>query len=253
MVSTIQKPVSLTEKKRDSTLTSLEYRVLKSGFRTSSGGVEAMAFLKTKSEEPSPDVQFHFYCASFDSFIARLFNIDQKIVDHFNWTSAQEAFTISPTLLRPKSFGTIRLRSTNPFEYPVIDPNYLSHPDDVKTLIRGVRVVQKLHQTKAFKEIGAKLNDKRFPTCTTMKYDTDAYWECYIRALATTVYHPASTCKMGKPSDPTTVVDPQLRVKGIAGLRVVDASIMPAVVSGNTNAPTIMIGEKAADIIKNTK
>ncbi|XP_067676235.1 alcohol dehydrogenase [acceptor]-like [Haliotis asinina] len=252
-MSTIQKPVSLTEKKRDSTLTLLEYRVLKSGFRSSSGGLEAMAFLKTTSEEPCPDVQVQFYCVPMDNGIAWMINVDQKIVDHLNLTSAQEGFMALPTLLRPKSVGTIRLRSTNPFEYPVIDPNYLSHPDDVKTLIRGVRVVQKLHQTKAFKEIGAKLNDWRFPTCTTMKYDTDAYWECYIRALAVTVYHPTSTCKMGKPSDPTTVVDPQLRVKGIAGLRVADASIMPAVVSGNTNAPTIMIGEKAADIIKNTK
>ncbi|XP_067676229.1 alcohol dehydrogenase [acceptor]-like [Haliotis asinina] len=253
MVSTIQKPLSLTEKKKESFLSLLEYYAFRSGYRTSSGGMEAMAFVKTKSDEPSPDVQFHFVCSCMDSHLARLFNIDQKIVEHFGWTSAEEGFTIFPTLLRPKSVGTIRLRSTNPFEYPVIEPNYLSHPDDMRVLLRGIRVVQKLHETKAFKEIGAKLNDKRFPTCNTMKYDSDAYWECYIRAVATTLYHPTTTCKMGKPSDPTTVVDPQLRVKGIAGLRVADASIMPDVVSGNTNAPSIMIGEKAADMIKNTK
>ncbi|XP_071113297.1 alcohol dehydrogenase [acceptor]-like [Haliotis cracherodii] len=253
MVSKIQKPIGLTESKLESTLASIEYRALKSGLFTSSGGMEAMAFVKTKSDEPSPDVQFHFVCASMDKSLARLFNIDQKIVAHFNWTSADDGFTIFPTLLRPKSMGTIRLRSTNPFEHPIIEPNYLSHPDDAKTLVRGVRIVQKLHQTKAFKEIGAQLEDTPFPTCTTMKYDTDEYWECYVRALATTVYHPTTTCKMGKASDPTTVVDPQLRVKGIAGLRVADASIMPALVSGNTNAPSIMIGEKAADIIKNSK
>ncbi|XP_071113299.1 glucose dehydrogenase [FAD, quinone]-like [Haliotis cracherodii] len=253
MVSKIQKPISLTTKKLESTLTSIEYRALKSGLLTSSGGLEAMAFVKTKSDEPSPDIQLQCVCVSMDESLARLFNIDQKIVAHFNWTSVEEGFTILPALLRPKSMGTIRLRSTNPFEHPIIEPNYLSHPDDVKTLVRGVRMVQKLHQTNAFKEIGARLEDTPFPTCTTMKYDTDEYWECYIRALATTIYHPTTTCKMGKPSDPTTVVDPQLRVKGIAGLRVADASIMPALVSGNTNAPCIMIGEKAADIIKSSK
>ncbi|XP_046560410.1 glucose dehydrogenase [FAD, quinone]-like [Haliotis rubra] len=248
MESTIKTPISLTERKIESLGAMVEYMTLRSGYLANAGS-ETMAFAKTKSDEPSPDVQLLYLCFSMSRSIARALNIDSKVVDYYNWTSV-EGFLTMPVLLRPKSKGTIRLRSTNPFEHPVINPNYLSHPDDVKTLVRGIRLNQKLHQTKTFNEIGTKLDDRPFPTCTTMQYDTDEYWECYIRAMATTGNHQTGTCRMGKTSDPTTVVDPSLRVKGVAGLRVVDASIMPSSVSGNTQAPIIMIAEKAADIIK---
>ncbi|XP_048240169.1 glucose dehydrogenase [FAD, quinone]-like [Haliotis rufescens] len=249
MESTIKYPISLTERKIESLSALAEYMTLRSGYLASAAGSETTAFVKTKSDEPSPDVQLLYISFSMSRSISQALNIDRKIVEHYNWTSV-EGFITLPTLIRPKSRGSIRLRSTNPFEYPVIDPNYLSHPDDVKTLVRGIRLNQELHQTNAYKEIGAKLDDTPFPTCTTMQYDTDAYWECYVRALATTGNHATGTCRMGSPSDPTTVLDPNLRVKGISGLRVVDASVMPSSVSGNTYAPTIMIAEKAADMIR---
>ncbi|XP_071114572.1 glucose dehydrogenase [FAD, quinone]-like [Haliotis cracherodii] len=274
MESTIKHPVSLTERKIESLSALAEYMTLRSGYLASAAGSETTAFVKTKSAEPSPDVQLLYISLSMSRSISKALNIDRKVRIYTNSSTHPLIHppisppTHSPTqhlpetdlfgclhangviFHMPKSRGSIRLRSTNPFEYPVIDPNYLSHPHDVKTLIRGIRLNQKLHQTKAYKEIGAKLDDTPFPTCTTMQYDTDAYWECYVRALATTGNHGTGTCRMGSPSDPTTVLDPNLRVKGISGLRVVDASVMPNSVSGNTYAPTIMIAEKAADMIR---
>ncbi|CAN7951443.1 unnamed protein product [Ixodes pacificus] len=105
-------------------------------------------------------------------------------------------------------------------------------------------------QAPAFKKYGVKMWDKVFPGCDHYKFLGDEYLACMARTFTNTIYHPVGTCKMGQPWDPTTVVDPRLRVKGVGGLRVIDASIMPVIVSGNTNAPSIMIGEKGADIVK---
>ncbi len=165
-------------------------------------------------------------------------------------TSGMDGFFIETILLHPKSTGTVRLRSTNPFEYPEIDPNYLSHEDDVKTMVEGIRMIQKLAATKAFQKVKAKMRKVVHPNCTHETFDSDEYWACLVRHMASTVFHPTTTCKMGDRNDQSAVVDPELRVRGLEGLRVVDASIMPMVISGNTNAPTIMIAEKAADMIK---
>ncbi|CAH1772314.1 unnamed protein product [Owenia fusiformis] len=159
--------------------------------------------------------------------------------------------SIIVVLLHPHSNGTIRLRSTDPFDYPLIDPKYLEDPVDVKHLVEGIKVVtETLSKTQAFKDGGFQMSAKHHPLCTTHAFNSDPYWECYIRATPLNVFHPTSTCKMGPESDNNSVVDPRLRVKGIDNLRVADASIMPFVTSGNTNAPSIMIGEKAADLIR---
>lgn len=153
-----------------------------------------------------------------------------------------------PTLLRPKSRGSIRLRSGDPFESPIIDPNYLEHPDDVKTFVAGMKVGLKLAQAESIKK--RKLSvmiDKHH--CGNTEPFSDGYIECVIRHWATTVYHPVGTCKMGPGSDPAAVVDARLRVRGVGKLRVIDASIMPTIVSGNTNAAAVLIGEKGVAMV----
>jgi choline dehydrogenase-like flavoprotein len=145
-------------------------------------------------------------------------------------------------LLRPKSRGSVRLASADPRAAPLIDPNFLAERDDVERLIRGFKLMRRILQQPALAgHRGVELQ-------TSANARSDAEIETFIRNHADTIYHPVGTCRMGPGA--LDVVDAELRVRGIDGLRVVDASIMPRVVSGNTNAPVIMIAEKAADLIK---
>ena len=156
---------------------------------------------------------------------------------------------ILPGLLHPKSRGDVQLDKDNPFAPPLINPNYLKHPDDVEVLLRGIRYAERMLNASAFDFLGdvkllRKVQNPPF------EYGSDEFWRWFIREIPLTIYHPAGTCKMGGGRDKSRVVDPRLRVLGMTNLRVVDASIMPEVTSGNTNAPVIMVAEKAADMIK---
>lgn len=155
-------------------------------------------------------------------------------------------------LLRPESTGEILLRSSNPFDSPRIIPNYFAVEEDANTLVRGIQFVTNFVNSNAFKEHEGELVRIPFDDCDKLTYRSDDYWKCYLSHMATTVYHPVGTAKMGPDTDKGAVVDSELRVKGINGLRVIDASVMPKMVSANTNAATIMIGEKGADFIKST-
>eukprot|EP00455_Lapot_gusevi_P000345 TRINITY_DN1015_c0_g1_i7.p1 TRINITY_DN1015_c0_g1~~TRINITY_DN1015_c0_g1_i7.p1 ORF type:complete len:198 (+),score=50.35 TRINITY_DN1015_c0_g1_i7:108-701(+) len=156
-------------------------------------------------------------------------------------------FTICPTLLRPKSQGTIRLQSKDPLVHPLIDPNYLEAKEDLDTLLEGVKLTHRLvFETSAFANANVSFSNilKGFG----YPPQNDQQWEYFIRSSVSTVYHPTSTCRMGVNAT-SSVVNARLQVHGLQHLRVIDASIMPHVVSGNTNAPAIMVGEKGASMI----
>ncbi|PZQ99330.1 MAG: alanine-phosphoribitol ligase [Cereibacter sphaeroides] len=150
-------------------------------------------------------------------------------------------FTVNSTFLRPRSRGSVKLRSANPAEEPLIDPNYLSDPYDRQMAVAAVRIIRELLSQPA---IAPLIAHERLPGA---KAETDEQIMAYVRQYACCDYHPVGTCKMG--TDDMAVVDPSLRVRGLQGLRVIDSSVMPVLTSGNTNAPTIMIGEKGADLV----
>jgi choline dehydrogenase-like flavoprotein len=144
--------------------------------------------------------------------------------------------------LRPKSRGSVSLHSADPLQPPAIDPNFLAEDGDVDAMVAGFKMTKRLLDAPALKAL--QTSDVH-----TTGIESDAEIRKVLRERVDTVYHPVGTCKMGV-NDPLAVVDPKLKVHGLQGLRVVDASIMPTLIGGNTNAPTIMIGEKAADMIK---
>ncbi len=188
---------------------------------------EAGGFVKTRSDLPRPDIQFHFVPGYF--------------IDHGFTKHAGYGFSLSATLLRPHSRGYLRLKSADPLAHPLIQPCYLQQEDDFPSLIEGIRLSRRILQAPAFDRLrGPEL----FPGDAVQN---DAAIADYLRAKAESIYHPVGTCKMG--CDSMAVVNSQLQVYGTQGLRVVDASIMPNIVGGNTNAPTIAIAEKAGALI----
>ena len=210
-------------------LIALQYAATRKGPMTMAASL-GTAFLKTRPDLETPDIQFHI----------QPFSADAKGMAE---PHPFDAFTASVLQLRPESTGHIALKSADMRDAPAIHPNYLATKTDRDTLVAGIRIARRIARTAPLAEViteeyapGARIDDA-----------DDAGLLDWARSTATTIYHPTGTCKMG--SDPMAVVDAALKVRGIGGLRVADASIMPTIVSGNTNAPTIMIGEKASDLI----
>lgn len=179
-----------------------------------------------------PDLQFHF--------------IPGIIVDHGRGIEFDYGYGVHVCHLYPKSTGYICLNSNDPLDHPYIQPNYLAHSDDILALVDGVKLAMKLLASSSF----AAYSPTPWQPKLAADSMTDEQIVQFIKSQAQTVYHPVGTCRMGQVDDPNTVVDPECKVKHIRGLRVVDASVMPSIIGGNTNAPTIMIAEKIAqDII----
>jgi len=193
----------------------------------STNGAEAGGFLKTDPSLDRPDIQLHFVVGILQN--------------HARSLSPYHGVSCHACVLRPTSRGWVQLASANPLDAPLIHPNFLATEADVAALLRGVRLMQRI---MAAAPLGQYAATEMQPTHAL----TDAQLIAEIRRRADTVYHPVGTCRMGQ--DRLAVVDAQLRVQGMTGLRVVDASVMPTLIGGNTSAPTIMIAEKAADLIK---
>jgi choline dehydrogenase-like flavoprotein len=218
------KPVSLASAESLSNV--LRYLFFKRGPLVSNVA-EAGIFLRTRAGLEVPDLQLIFGPAYY--------------VNHGLETRKDHCFGFGPTLITPESRGEISLRSSDPLTPPAIHANYLSAEQDLRVIMEGVRLCRRIAHTKAFQPYRG---DELHPGT---EITTDAGIAEFIRGSAQTLYHPVGTCKMG--NDEMAVVDSRLRVRGIDRLRVADASIMPRIIAGNTNAPTIMIAEKAADMI----
>ena len=172
-------------------------------------------------------------------------NLSKEYLEVYSNERGKDGMSFAFCTLRPKSIGTIKLASNNPMDHPIIDPEYLKDPEDMKVAIDGLKLSKKILDSEHYKKVGVKHRPLHF--CKHLKLWSDEYYKCMAENLAVTAYHPVGTCKMG--TDPMAVVDPKLRLIGAQKLRVIDASIMPRVVGGNTNAPSIMIGERGADFI----
>ncbi|TMH12588.1 MAG: choline dehydrogenase [Betaproteobacteria bacterium] len=204
-----------------------EWRRQRSGMLTTNFA-EAGGFIKSTPDEATPDLQFHFVVG--------------KLVDHGRKTVFGHGYSCHVCLLRPKSRGSVTLASADPAAAPLIDPNFLHERDDAERLVRGFKLMRRILSQPALAGYGGR------ESAASANAVSDEAIERFVRDHADTIYHPAGSCRMGP--GPNDVVDAELRVHGMQGLRVVDASVMPRVVSGNTNAPTIMIAEKAADLIR---
>jgi len=207
-----------------------EWRAHRTG-RLTTNFAEAGAFFRSQPGEPAPDLQLHFVIG--------------KLVDHGRKTVFGHGYSCHVCLLHPKSRGSVQLASADPLATPLIDPAFFADADDMARLLGGFKRMRQILAQPALATLGGR------ELASSAGAQSDAQIEAFIRANADTIYHPVGSCRMG-PGGPGAgdVVDAELRVHGVQGLRVVDASIMPSIVGGNTNAPTIMIAEKAADMIR---
>jgi choline dehydrogenase-like flavoprotein len=189
---------------------------------------EAGGFIRSSPAVATPDLQLHFVIG--------------KLVDHGRKTVFGHGYSCHVCLLRPASRGTLKLASADPMAAPLIDPNFFGHPDDMPRMVAGFKLMRHILSQPALAGLGGR------EMASSANARSDAEIEAFMRQYADTIYHPVGSCRMG--SGPLDVLDAELRVHGLQGLRVVDASMMPSIVSGNTNAPVIAVAEKAADLIK---
>ncbi|MFV0490337.1 MAG: GMC family oxidoreductase [Pseudorhodobacter sp.] len=195
--------------------------------------VEGGAFWFSDKVAKTPDLQFHFLAgAGAEAGVPSV-------------PKGSSGITLNSYTLRPKSRGTVRLRSSDANAAPIIDPNFLAHPDDLKTSVEGVKISREIFRQPSLQKY---IRQIRFPDDSV---NSQEELEAYARQYGRTSYHPIGACKMGV--DEMAVVDPQLRVHGVDGLRICDSSTMPSLIGSNTNAPTIMIGEKASDMIRGNR
>ncbi|XP_036320924.1 glucose dehydrogenase [FAD, quinone]-like, partial [Rhagoletis pomonella] len=224
--------------------TATEYLLYRNGVLSGTGIGDMTGKISTKYADSSrgPDVQLFFsgYSASCSAtgVVGELLSNSSRSVNIF------------PAVLHPKSRGSVTLASNDPLDAPLFVGNYLTEDHDVKTLVEAIKFVIRLSETPALQKFNFTLNKTPVTQCASIDFGTDEYWECAVRYRTGAENHQAGSCKMGPANDTLAVVDNELRVYGVQGLRVMDTSIMPVVISGNTFAPAVMIAEKGIDHIK---
>lgn len=232
-----------------------QYAIHKTGILAGVGAINLAGLIDTTDSTGYPDIELQHFDFRKNSLEMTRFlegigyedNINRAIKDA---NADGDIVVVFVELLNPKSRGKILLRSSLVTDPVRIIPDYLEDKRDVETLLRGIKYQADFTKTKSFEKHEGKLIKIPIAECDKIEYMSDDYWRCYTKYMTTTVFHPVGTAKMGPSDDKKSVVDHELRVKGIKKLRVIDASIMPNMVSGNTNAATIMIGEKGVDFIK---
>ncbi|KAK5640258.1 hypothetical protein RI129_011069 [Pyrocoelia pectoralis] len=217
---------------------------------------QGVGFYQSPFENRSnyPDIEFEFQPSNSTSpFLQRSLQItDETYNALWSKVDSQRCFNVYLIVLHPRSEGYLKLRSKDPFDFPLFDPMYLTDEDgrDIEVMYEGLKIMKRLIETKAMRSINASLVYGDYPQCRNFTTGSKDYWYCAFRLLSSYFYHPTSTCPIGNNPTQGAVVDENLRVYGIKGLRIADSGIIPVVPSGHTSAPAVMIGEKVSDIIK---
>lgn len=222
---------------------------------TIGGNAEGLGFYQSPLEKTPgyPDLELIILPSNnTGDFVQNVMHYDEETYKNmYGDIDPQNSFTLIVILLHPKSRGTLRLKTNNPFDYPEINPEFLSDAEgeDIERMYQGIQIALELLETEAFKNLNVELINASMAACKDLEYLSKDYWYCQLKQLTAHSHHPVGTCKMGPRPSRGAVVDHELKVHGVEQLRVADASIIPEITSGHTNAAAIMIGEKVSELI----
>ncbi|KAJ8727993.1 hypothetical protein PYW08_016378 [Mythimna loreyi] len=242
------------ENQAERQLDAIHYLYNRTGYLAQNTVADILAFFSDNPNATYPDFQTHLLItwqnsSTISPFLKQRFRFKDHLADPIIKQNKNHAIYLHAfNLLHPHSRGNISLNSNNPKEHPIINPNYFSDARDLDKAAKGIKMLTKVVNSTYFRAINAFLGRMEWPPCDTFELDSIDYWKCVCKEMVLSIYHPVGTCQMG-PNPETSVVSSRLKVHGVNNLRVIDASIMPTLTSGNTNAPTGMVGERGAELV----